>query len=89
VTKYISSRDNTTFEETVKAAELFQKQTATLIPDYDCDCVINTDKTGCEYHVNIRRTLSHQGEKTTEVLVRDIKQNYAFLHCTVCHYSIG
>jgi hypothetical protein len=26
VTKYISSKGNATFEETVKAAELFQKQ---------------------------------------------------------------
>jgi hypothetical protein len=74
VTKYINSRDNTTFEETVKAAELFQKQTAALIPDYDRDCVKNTDQTGCEYRVNIRWILSHQGEKTTEVLVRNVNK---------------
>jgi hypothetical protein len=30
-TKYISTKDSATFEETVKAAELFQKQTVTII----------------------------------------------------------
>jgi hypothetical protein len=32
VTKYISSKDNATFEETVKAAELFQSSYNTLKP---------------------------------------------------------
>jgi hypothetical protein len=31
VTKYISSKDNATFEETVKAAELFKKKTVAII----------------------------------------------------------
>jgi hypothetical protein len=30
VTKYISSKDNATFEDTVEAAELFQKQTVSI-----------------------------------------------------------
>jgi hypothetical protein len=33
-----------------------------MISDYDPDYVINTDQTGCEFHVNIRRTLPHKGE---------------------------
>jgi hypothetical protein len=31
----------------------------------------NTDQTGCEHRVNIRRTLTHNGEETIEVLVRE------------------
>jgi hypothetical protein len=34
VTKYINSKDNVTFEETVEAAELFQKETVTKIPNH-------------------------------------------------------
>jgi hypothetical protein len=33
VTKYISSKDSATFEETVEAAELFQNS-VTIIPDH-------------------------------------------------------
>jgi hypothetical protein len=34
--------------------------------------VINTDKRGCGYRVNIRRIQSQNEEKTAGVLVRDI-----------------
>jgi hypothetical protein len=34
VTKYIINKDNAAFEETVKAAELFQKQAVTIIPNH-------------------------------------------------------
>jgi hypothetical protein len=34
VEKYISSKDNATSEETLKAAEMFQKQTVTIIPNH-------------------------------------------------------
>jgi hypothetical protein len=34
VIKYNSSMDNATFEETLEAAELFKKQTATMIPNH-------------------------------------------------------
>jgi hypothetical protein len=50
-----------TFEETIKAAELFQKLTVAVVPDFYLDYAINSYQTGCEYHVNIRK-------KTTEVL---------------------
>jgi hypothetical protein len=55
VTKYISSRDNMTFEETIKAAELFQKLTVAVVPDFYLDYAINSYQTGCEYRVNIRK----------------------------------
>jgi hypothetical protein len=44
--KYIRSKENVTFEETAKAAELFQKQTVAAIPDYSLDYVTNTSLTG-------------------------------------------
>jgi hypothetical protein len=34
VTKFISSKDSVTFEETVKSPELFQKQTVKIIPNH-------------------------------------------------------
>jgi hypothetical protein len=34
MTKYISSKDSVTFEETVEAAELFKKQTVTIISNH-------------------------------------------------------
>lgn len=52
-----------TFEDTLEAADLFQKQTAPLISEFDPDYVVNTDQTGCEYRMNIRRALSYRGEK--------------------------
>jgi hypothetical protein len=36
--------------------------------------VINADDTGCKYRVNIRRILQHKGQKTVEVLMRDINE---------------
>jgi hypothetical protein len=68
-----------------QAAELFKKHTDTVIRDYRLDYVINTDQTGCEYSVNIRRALSHKGEKTTEVLVHDINK---IIHFYTVQYVI-
>jgi hypothetical protein len=31
-----------------------------MIPDYELQYEINTNRTECEYHVNIMRTLSHK-----------------------------
>ena len=87
VTKYVSSRrDNTTFEETVHSNEMFQKQIVTAILTYSPGCAINTDQMGCEHHINIRQTLPHKGEKTTEVLIRDLN---TIMHClSVCKKEV-
>lgn len=63
MTKYISSNDHESFENRFASGEIFQRQTSEIIKNYDVDFVINTDQTGCEYRVNVHRTLSHQGEK--------------------------
>jgi hypothetical protein len=54
VKKYISDKDSTTFEETCKAAELFQKQMDKMIPNHNLDYEINTNQTRCKYYVNVR-----------------------------------
>jgi hypothetical protein len=53
MTKYISCKDSVTFEETVKAVELFEKLTVTD-SSHDVDLVMNTDQTECKYCVNVR-----------------------------------
>jgi hypothetical protein len=80
MTKYISSKGNTTFEETVKAPEFLQKQTVTVIPDYDLDYVINTDQTRCKHREN--KITQRRGKKRTSSA--RYTQNYAFLDCTIC-----
>jgi hypothetical protein len=85
VTKYVSSKDNAAFDETVRSAHLFQKQTVAVIPTYNPDYVINTDQTGCEYRIKIRRTLSSEGEKTTQVLVQDLNK---ITHSYTAQYDI-
>jgi hypothetical protein len=52
--KYIISKNNATFEEIGKGAELFQKQIFKMIQNHSLDCVININQMGFEYHVSIR-----------------------------------
>ena len=49
VTKFDIEMDMETLEETVEAAEKFQKQTKKLISMYIPHFVINIDQTGCNY----------------------------------------
>jgi hypothetical protein len=85
ITKYVSKRDIATMEETVEAAEKFQRQTKLLISKFDLDLVINTDQTGCQYQMTYNRSLDYQGVKT--VLVK--KQNLNKLtHSYTAQYSI-
>lgn len=69
VTKYVSHKEVQNIEDIQNVAALFSTQTASLMTGFNRDYVINTDQTGCEYRVNIRRTLSHKGEKRTLVAV--------------------
>lgn len=52
VMKYVSSKDKRSFEDTLQATELFQKQTNSFISTFNLDYVINTDQSGCEYHAH-------------------------------------
>jgi predicted homoserine dehydrogenase-like protein len=56
-------KDNATFEETIKAGQLLQKEKVKIIQNHSLDCVMNTDQTGCKNHVNIRRRLSNKEGK--------------------------
>lgn len=85
ITKYVSKREVTTLEQTLKAAEQFQKQTKFLIRKFDLDLVINTDQTGCQYQMSYNRSLDFQGVKS--VLVK--KQNLNKLtHSYTTQYCI-
>lgn len=85
VTKYVAAKDRASLEETIKSAEIFQKQTARLLQNFDAKFVINTDQTGCEYRMDIKRTLSYKGEKTVQLAVRDKNK---ITHSYTAQYSI-
>lgn len=74
VTKYVSTKEKSTCEELLQIAADSQHQTSTIIPDFDPDFVINTDQTGCEDRISIKRTLSFRGEKVTEIAVKQLNQ---------------
>lgn len=46
ITKYVTAREMFTIEDTLAAADIFQKQTLVLIPQFNKDFIINTDQTG-------------------------------------------
>jgi hypothetical protein len=66
-TRYTTSKDSATLEETLNSTQRFQKFVALEIPKFDLHVVINIDRTGCEYKVNVKRTLTHIGQKVVEV----------------------
>jgi hypothetical protein len=82
----LSSNGNATFVERVRAAELFHEQTVAVIPTYNPDHVTYTDRTVSEYHIDIRWTSSHKGEKTTLVLAQHI--NKVTRSCTAQYATI-
>jgi len=69
----------------LKETEKFQKRIARQILKFDRDYVINTDQTGCEYRVDVRRILSTKGEKSTEVFLGDFNK---ITHSYTAQYAI-
>lgn len=69
----------------LKEAEKFQKRIATQISNFHPDFVINTDQTGCEYRVDVHRTLANKGDKTVEVFLGDFNK---ITHSYTAQYSI-
>lgn len=59
VTKYVSGRIIRSLEEIQFSASVFQHQVRSVAAKLSPDFVINTDQTGCEYRVGIRRCLSY------------------------------
>lgn len=52
ITRYIKPTENRSMEEVINNANKFQAECSNLIPRYNLDFVINTDKSGCEYRMN-------------------------------------
>lgn len=85
VTRYIKSKKALDISLIMNEAESFQKRVSKLILNYDPNFVINTDQTGCEYRSEICRTLSHRGEKVTEVFLGDFNK---VTHSYTAQYAI-
>ena len=69
VTRYIKPSENKSLEDVLEKARDFQNECSSLIPRYNLEFVINTDQTGCEYRMNVQRTLTTKGVKTVEVIL--------------------
>ncbi|CAK9809181.1 hypothetical protein ANTQUA_LOCUS5921 [Anthophora quadrimaculata] len=86
VTRYLSRRKITTLQEIEESAKRFHQTkniiTAGKIPPH---FIINTDQTGCEYRTNIKRSLSHKGEKATQIAIDSISK---ITHSYTAQYSI-
>ncbi|XP_067214157.1 uncharacterized protein [Linepithema humile] len=85
VTRYIKSKNALNIPNILKKAEKFQKRIARQIFKFDRDYVINTDQTGCEYRVDVRRILSTKGEKSTKVFLGDFNK---ITHSYTAQYAI-
>ncbi|XP_011702627.1 PREDICTED: uncharacterized protein LOC105458780 [Wasmannia auropunctata] len=85
ITKFVSKRDIATLEETVQAAEKFQRQTKCLISKFDLDFVINTDQTGCQYEMTYNRSLDFNRVKTVFVQKQSLNK---LTHSYTAQYSV-
>ncbi|KAK1131848.1 hypothetical protein K0M31_015998 [Melipona bicolor] len=55
-------------------AEKLQGSVSNSIKNFETQYVISTDRTGCEYRFNIRRSLSYNGEKAVEDYLEDFNK---------------
>jgi len=85
VTKYVSKKERSTFEELSDIAAKYQQQTSNIITNFDPDYVINTDQTGCEYKISSNRTLTHKDEKMTEIAVQQLNK---LTHSYTAQYAL-
>ncbi|XP_043263202.1 uncharacterized protein LOC122403642, partial [Colletes gigas] len=85
ITRFISKKDTLTVEDIMKSAQFFQDQVQKIISTFQEDYIINTDQTGCEYKIQPKRTLSIQGEKTTEVAVGSLNK---ISHSYTAQYAV-
>ncbi|XP_076667942.1 uncharacterized protein LOC143368768 [Andrena cerasifolii] len=85
VTRFVSKKDTISFQDTLQAAQVFQDQVRDVIPSFDDRLVINTDQTGCEYKIELKRTLSYKGEKITEVATGSLNK---MTHSYTAQYAI-
>jgi len=74
VTRYLKSKNALDLPTILKEAEKFQKRITKKILNFHPDFVINTDQTGCEYRVDVRRTLAEKGQKMIDVFLGDFNK---------------
>jgi len=74
ITRYLKSKHALNLSTILKEAEKFQKRLAKKIAYFPLDYVINTDQTGCEYRVDVRRTLTTKGQKIVDVFLGDFNK---------------
>ena len=85
VKKYIKQTERRSPEEIQRSAENFQAEIRSLTVASNLDLVINTDQMGCEYRLNIQRTLEHTGEKRVELYIGDLNK---VTHSYTVQYSV-
>jgi hypothetical protein len=89
ITKFVSSNDVSTLEETVAAPERFQQETRVLMENYSHDFVINTDQSGCQYHMVFNRSRDYQGAKSVLVKKQNLaKTTHSTLYSILCFRQI-
>lgn len=85
VTRYVKPSENKSLEDLLQKAKDFQAECSLLLPKYNLDFVINTDQTGCEYRMNVQRTLTDKGAKIVEAYIGDLNK---VSHSYTAQYSI-
>ena len=74
ITIFVKPTEVKSLEKVLEDARQFQEECSALIPKYNPDFVLNTDQTGCEYRVNIQRTMTFRGQKRVEVNLGDVNK---------------
>ncbi|CAF1370406.1 unnamed protein product [Adineta ricciae] len=72
IIKVVTKRDIVNEAEIKKSADQFVSEVKSLLPYYNEDFVLNTDRAGLQLEFPSTRTLSYQGEKTTLATVRSV-----------------
>ena len=85
VTRYIKPTEAKSLDDVLKALKEYEQEYASVIPKYDQDFVINTDQIGCEYRINVHRTLEHRGKKSVQVNIGDMNK---VTHSYTVQYTI-
>ena len=84
-TKYIKQTERRSFEEIEGTTAEFQAEIRSITSSSNLDFIINTDQMGCEYWVNVLRTLEPTGEKRVELYHGDLNK---VAHSYTVQYSV-
>lgn len=74
-----------TKEEIIQAAEAFKLRLAETASQYENKFVINTDQTGCEFHIMPNRTYSWKGERMTMSSAKNVSKT---THSYTAQYTV-